>query len=211
LITYLANKIKEQTKEIWDNALKNDTYLTSLAIAIKEKNQRFNLDNNYAEAFIGFVKDNAKGTTKLTDWQKRSWQKLVSLMSGAFQIQYKRDLTKFLMDEYSKISDEFIQINNQYLDYNKILQNIDTIQGMLKDAIDTKNIVRLKWLNESVLSSGRSKKFKPEKHFHEVVKMQFNDLLKQEQGSQENIGLIKNLAKKFQVQLENPNKEQANS
>lgn len=206
LIASLAEKVKIQSKERWNDTLRNNTYLIPLAIAIKEEDSGFYLDNDYADAFIDFVKDVSKGTAKLSDWQKGSWQEIVSLMESSFQIQYKSDLTEFVMDEHDKVSNEFIEFNGEYFDYDKMLQKADTVQNMLRDALSTKNIARLKWLNELVLSSSVGKKFKPQPHFPELVTKQFNDLLKQEQGNKDNTKLIEELASKFQVELEKPTK-----
>jgi hypothetical protein len=210
LIAYLAEKVKSQSKEIWSEALRNDTYLTSLAIALKEKDSSFDLDNDYADAFIDFAKDISKGIAKLTDWQKDFWQKLVSLMGNSFQIQYKSDLTEFVMDEHDKVSNEFIEFSGEYFDYDKILQKADTVQNMLRDALSNKNIAKLNWLNELVLSSSVGKKFKPQSHFPELVRKQFNELLKQEQGNKDNTKLIEELASKFHVKLIDAVREEEN-
>jgi hypothetical protein len=197
LINLLVEKIKVFSKEEWYDSLENDTYLTSLAIAIKEKDKDFSLNNCYFDALIDFTKNYALEKVKLSDWQRDSWSNLFSLMSSAFQKEYKKDLSKFLMDKYQEITKEFVQLNHKYFDYNKLKQEQEFIQNMTREAIKSKDLPLLKWLNESVIGS----KFKPQDHFPEVIKESLNILFKDEGNNLNNKSLIMELAEKFKVDI----------
>jgi len=133
-------------------------------------------------------------------------------MGKEFQEQFKYDWAKFLTDNYSTISDEMIDLNNLYCNYETIKQETVTVQDMLRNAIENKNFIRLKWLNESVLAPDIGKKFKPQKHFFKVIKNPLYGLLQEEftNANTENVDLIKKLAVKFQVELTKPATEEEN-
>lgn len=204
LIKHLADKLKEQSKEKWSEALKDDTYLTSLAITIKEKLNKFGLENDYADAFFDFVKINSDNIDGINDWQKDNWHELVSLATTEFQERFKYDWTKFLIDKHNTICDEILHLNEPYCDYETIEKNIKTIQDILRDSIHNNNFNRLNWLNDSVLSSDKVKKFKPEQYFPKTIKTPLNDLIKiqEEKGNVKNVDLLKELASKFHVEIE---------
>ncbi|MFA5423406.1 MAG: P-loop NTPase fold protein [Phycisphaerae bacterium] len=206
----LANKLKSQSGEAWSNALKNDTYLTSLAIAVQEKLSKFWLGHSYAEAFLDFVKNNSGSESDLSEWQINHWQKLVSLRSKEFISQYKHDWTKFLIENSNAISDEMINLNNLYCDFEKIKQNVDFVQDLLRNAIKEKNFKRLVWINQNVLSSDKGKKFKPNDYFPKTIKEPLNDLNREEkeESNNENVKLIDDIATKLKVKLVDVNKEE---
>ncbi|MHA1854225.1 MAG: P-loop NTPase fold protein, partial [Candidatus Heimdallarchaeaceae archaeon] len=85
VITKIANELRNINKETWIESLREDTYLTSLAIEAKKKRDEFFLENNFTDALIEFV----KSQSDYTDWQKEHWHELISLMGESFQEYYK--------------------------------------------------------------------------------------------------------------------------
>ena len=192
VIGKVANELRNINKETWLNALKEDTYLTLLAIEAKKKRDEFFLENNFTEALIEFV----KSQSDYTDWQKEHWHELISLMGESFQEYYKDKITEYLRDNLNTISLDTFNLNKAYFRYQDILNNTRVIQEAVDTFVNQKNIERLQLLNE-ILSRG---KFKPEKYFLDVIKNPLQELYS-EQDDEEKKTVIKSLAEKFSITL----------
>jgi len=192
VIGKVANELRNINKETWLNALKEDTYLTLLAIEAKKKRDEFFLENNFTEALIEFV----KSQSDYTDWRKEHWHELISLMGESFQEYYKDKITEYLRDNLNTISLDTFNLNKAYFRYQDILNKAKVIQEAVDAIVKQKNIERLQLLNE-ILSKGE---FKPEKYFLDVIKNPLQELYS-EQDDEEKKTVIKFLAEKFSITL----------
>ena len=96
-------------------------------------------------------------------------------------------------------------LNKKYFLYQNIVSRTKVIQDALESFVKSKDIERLQLLNE-ILSEDAKSKFKPEKHFSDVIKKRLQDL-HSEQDSEEKKAVIKSLAKKFNVNLSEGSKD----
>lgn len=192
VITKTADELRNINKEAWFESLIENTYLTSLALEVKNKQKEFFLENNFTDAIIEFVKSDSE----YSDWQKENWHDLISLMGKSFQKYYKDKITEYLYNNLKTISLDTFNLNKEYFNYQEVLNKTKTIQDAIDTILKEKNIERLQLLNE-ILSRG---KFKPEKYFSEVIRKPLQELYS-EAESKEKKSVIESLVRKLSIDI----------
>lgn len=198
VIARIVKELKEINKENWIKALTDDTYLTSLAIEVKKKDEDFYLENDFTDAVLEFV----QSQNDYTNWQKEHWDELISLMGKNFQKYCKDKITEYLRNNLQTISSETFNLNKAYFIYQEILSKTKQIQEAIDKSVKNGDIERLHIMNE-ILSNGT---FKPEDYFLEVIKKPLRELYSK-QDSKEKKEVIKSLAEKLCIDLLDNNKE----
>jgi len=192
VITMIADDLRNINKEVWFESLIENTYLTPLALEVKNKRKEFFLENSLTDAIIDFVKSDSD----YSDWQKENWHNLISLMGKSFQKYYKDKITEYLCNNLKTISIDTFNLNKEYFYYQEVLNKTKIIQDIIDTIVKGKDIERLQLLNE-ILSKG---KFKPEKYFSDVIRKPLQDLYSEE-DSKEKKSVIKSLAEKLSIDL----------
>ena len=193
VISKVAEELQKINKEEWLESLKEDTYLTSLAIEVKKKRDEFCLENDFMDALIEFI----TGSSNYTDWQKDHRNEIVSLMCKSFKLHFSNKITEHLKDNLETIPKDTFDLHKEYFNHQEILKNPKVIQNALEKSIADKDIERLRILSE-ILEEGE---FTPEKHFPDVIRKPLQDLY-QGQDEEEVKTIIKFIAEKFSVELE---------
>ena len=192
VITKIAEELRKLNKEAWFETLKENTYLTSLALEVKKKREEFFLENSFTDALIEFI-NNQSG---YSEWEKEHWHELFSLMGASFQKYYRDQITEYLCNNLNTILPDTFNLNKEYFHYQELVYKTKVIQHAIDFLVKKEDIERLHIINE-ILSKC---KFKFDKYFLDVVKTPIQDLyVKQE--SKENKSVIKSLAEKLSIDL----------
>lgn len=199
VIAEIVKNLKTVDKDAWGEALENDTYLTSLALEIKDKNVDYNLENAFMDAFIEFANKRQSDEHKYADWQKKHWQELVSLMGSSFQTKYKQKISEFLCEHLQDISLDSFTLNKEFFSNKVVIDNRNKIGSAVEDFAETRDFERLKLLND-IVPINKKNMFKIEKHTSDILKAPLRELLRQQEND-ENKEIIRQLANKFKITL----------
>ncbi|MCK5214499.1 MAG: hypothetical protein KAR05_04020 [Candidatus Omnitrophica bacterium] len=193
VIARLAKELKTIDAGIWLESFSLDTYLTSIALKIKERRKDFELQKAYCDAIFDFIKENKE----VTEWQKDNWSKLVGLMGEDFQCHYKIKVTDHLLKLRLKVSSEFYKVNEAYFLLENIEKDVEALQLSVEQFIKDKDLERLGWM-ATLLSKI---KFKSTKAFRNVIIEDFQHLYEENEDEEKKI-LIKQVAKYFNINIE---------
>ena|GEM_PF-2530656 len=201
VVGYIIEILSMVTKEEWHDSLVNDTYLTSLSLAIKEKIPSFSLDNNYYESLDMFLKSCMTGDKTLEDWQKNHLSELITVLGSSFQIHLRNNLTSYLIEIGFKGNVDAIESLLDYLDLKKVVTSgKEKLQEAVGDFINEPNLDALRMIN-TILSHSGGKKFTPDTHLSEVFKAPLTSLVSEQEDS-EDIVMLRELASRFSINLE---------
>lgn len=199
----IATQMQHLDKIAWEKALVDDTYLTSLALVIKEKYESFSLGHAYYEALHDFAENWCKGIGKEpSDWQKDSWGELVNVMGNSFRTQFAKNLTITFWHNLGSAPRTFFSENKNHLDLEDVLENgTSMIQSTLEASLQDKgDFERIKMLSD-MLQTDKSDVFQVEDHFPDFIKEPFNKIFAATEDEEQK-QLLKLIATKFHIPIE---------
>lgn len=189
------------TKEEWHDPFVNDTYLTSLTLALQKKAPTFSLENSYYESLELFLKSYMTGEKTISDWQKNHLSELISVLGSSFQTHLRNNLSNYLIEIGFKGNVDAIEILLDHLDLKKVVTSgKEKLQEAVADYIDEANLDALRMI-DNILSHSGGKKFTPDTHLSEVFKAPLTSLVSEQENS-EDIVMLRELASRFSINLE---------
>jgi hypothetical protein len=203
IINHLANKIKTVTKEQWNTALLNDTYLTTLAIIISEKLRIPELLTNNSDLYEPLLSYLQKSISNgiLSEKQQNELPELVSLLNEDFRTQLENRLADYITENQFKGSPLATSYLLNNINIKKIIKEYKSkIENIVDDAINKSKIEDSLRIIDVILSHQDSAEFKPEKRFAQVFKDRMKTLLRNSEEEKDK-EIIKRLASKFGVDL----------
>lgn len=137
--------IKEYNKEIWVRSLKEDNYLTSLAIELRNKDEKYSLTHNYLDALTDFTLT----TDGISDWQKSHWNELTNLLEKEYKREYITKLSEHFIRSRGEMSKLLYEISCNYIDREKVLKYGSFYETVVEDFIKNDDYDKLKMFNDS--------------------------------------------------------------
>lgn len=204
--TNIISKLVKITKEEWIQAFNNYTYLLSLIIAVKEKNQKFILENNYFDGILDYACRWIKGEIEPTEWIIKNWLALIKLLKSSFQTHFNNKITEIIWQNLMELQFKTFKSFKELLDVkNTINGKIHIMQEFLETILQSEiDFDKLK-LVDIILSKDKKHRFKPEDHFPDVINIPLNALYKSENVNEEHKDLIFRIAERFHVSIEDMN------
>ena len=198
---HLIDKISSLSKEQWNDALNNDTYLTTLAISIHKKTSGLQLGDDLYEPLLQYLLSWISNSIDPSEAQRDELSALIYILKEDFQIQLKDRLTNHIIEIGFKGSSAAISSLLEHIDIGKIItEGKSKIQSTIEDSVRKSEIETLK-IFDMILSHKDGVAFRPGKHLTEVLKSPMKEFYN---SNTENKELIERLAKKFGVDLSKP-------
>ena len=196
---YLTAKLNTVSKDQWDKALKDDSYLTTLAIAIKNKSTKIKLGDNIYDSLLSYLQLWTSNGVVPSDALRDEIVELISMLKTSFKTQLENRLASHLIDLDFKANYSAVSYIINYINIQKVISDGSSkIQDVLEDYIKKSDIDSLKIIN-LILSHKDSSTFIPAQHLSEVFQAPMIELLEADDGS--NKLLIESLAAIFKVDL----------
>lgn len=200
---HIINKINSISKEQWDDALVEDTYLPTLVVEIVNKSYKLELENNFYESLLLYLESWIANSVKPSDILKEEILVLVSILKKSFHTQLKNKLANYIIDTSFKGDFDVLSILLDHISIPKIIiDGTQKIQDALDDAFRSCDINSIKVI-DLILSHKDSFEFKPAPHLAEVFQSPMKGLLEPNNGVDGS--LIERLATKFGVDLSSNN------
>jgi hypothetical protein len=199
LIDYLIRKINSVTGKQWDKALREDIYLTTLAVSINEKSAVLSLANDLYNSLSSYLQAWISKSVTPSEMKQRELPNLIAMLGKDFNQQLKNRLTEHLTNISFKGSPTAVSFLLGYINIENIVtENRNKIQSAAEDAITNSDIETLKIL-DVILSHQDSAKFNPQQHLANIFRTPMKTLLYTKEGI--DIALVERLALKFKVDI----------
>jgi hypothetical protein len=205
----IAAQMQHLDKAVWDNEFKDDTHLTALVLALKQKHEGFSLGHPYYDALHSFAEGWCQGSANPSKWETTNWDALVNVMGKSFYTQFTRNLTITFWHNLDKAPYAFFTSNKNHMELGQILENgVPLIQSTLESSLQNDGeFERIKMLAD-ILQTDQSNVFRVEDHFPDFIKEPFNKLFSKIDNSEQK-ELLELIATKFQIQIEEPEEQAA--
>ncbi|MBP2030574.1 hypothetical protein J2755_001522 [Methanohalophilus levihalophilus] len=202
ILDTLASALVRLEKEGWDTCFAEDTSLADLALMMKAKKSSFSLGNAFLNSIFEIAEQWAMDDIHLNAQQKERWHKFVDLLGDSFQKRYKDKITKLILDEHFSVTDEFYEYNKQFVEYKKLVTDgRSDIQDLVEESLkEDGDFISLGFL-DTVLENDVNRDFLPASHIPDVLSDPFHELY-WAQKDVEKQDLLKRIAKKFKVEIE---------
>lgn len=195
LVSFIANKIKPVSKEVWSKSLDDDTYLTSLALELKKKNAEFELSHDFLDALFEFC----QSTKKVEKWQVDNWQKLVGLLSLPYEKEYRKEVSDYFIEQKGIVSEHYYLLTKNYLDKEKILTKRNLLEDIIDNYIKDEDFEQLKLINNLFEQDEIRKFYKKDKDKIKVVEDRLKDTFKK--STEDQTHLLKEIATKLNINI----------
>ncbi len=146
LINHISDKLKELSKEVWLDSLKNDSYLTSLVLETKKKKKEFELSLNFSDALVEFC--NSGGIEKITDWQKNNWKDMIFLLSNHFQKDFSNKITRHFIQKNGQVSNKYLELSKDYFNKKEILKEEKFLEEFIDSFLENKDYEKIKFMTK---------------------------------------------------------------
>lgn len=197
----LAPLIQIISADRWNDEFENDSFLLSLIIEIKELNNSFKLDHKYADAIILFT---TKSETS-TQWQKDSWEELVSILDDHYVEDYRNKITNHFISSGALVLEEFLDLAPAYINVDDVLKHGSLIESIIADILQQKKISKLAKVHKIISTSSKFSEYVPHANKIKIIKERIDSLLSEEYTEEEKSILIQ-ISKLFNIKLKKINK-----
>ena len=197
----IIQKLVEVSANEWIQAFNEDSYLLSLAVSVRDKNNKFNLENDYFDGIYNYAERWLLGELEAHEWIIDSWINLVKILKTSFQIHFKEKITDILWNKLDSLNFDAFDRNKDYFLITKtISNNIQNLQKFLENALNNNNVLdKLKFL-DLILLKDEKNHFKPESHFSEFISAPLNTFF-QSLIDAESREIVVRIADRFKVSL----------
>ncbi|MBA7536009.1 hypothetical protein ES705_28271 [subsurface metagenome] len=205
--TNIISKLMKITKGEWIQAFNNNTNLLFLIIAVKVKERKFILENNYFDEILDYASRWIKGDVEPTEWIIKNWLELVKVLKSSFQTHFKTKITELIWQNLKQLQLKTFESFQELLDVkNTINGKMQTMQEYLENILKSEIDFDKFKLIDIILSKDNKHRFKPEDHFPDVISTPLNNLYQSEKDNKEHKDMIVRIAERFHVSINDMNK-----
>ncbi|MDY0088757.1 MAG: P-loop NTPase fold protein [Flavobacteriaceae bacterium] len=164
----VKNGLSILNNDILKKSLNSNDYLFDILLEIKGKDNNFSLghilnETLYEFVYGAFLKNNVVYT--FSDWQKSNWSKIVRLLDESHFDNFCKRISKLIVDEKENLSDEFFELNDEFISKSFVIELINKeiehiklyIQEVLQNPSDINKLKYVEYLFK--LESGKQIKF----------------------------------------------------
>jgi hypothetical protein len=204
IINYLIKKINAVTEKQWDKALREDIYLTTLAVTINERSSELSFANDLYNSLFSYLKAWLTNSVTPSEAKQNELPKIIAMLDDDFYQQLKNRLTEHIIDVKFKGSFAAISALLEHINIeNLITYDRIKIQNATEEALKNSDINTIKII-VAILSQPEGAKFKPDKTFVNVLTVPMKRLFYSNKEIDK--ALIERLASIFKVDIsENSN------
>jgi hypothetical protein len=179
LMKFIFDKIKNINKETWAETLKNDTYLSSLAIVLNKKNKEYELSHTYLDALVEFC----YAVEKITTWQKNNLGALIDLLSIPYRKEFSKQITEYFIGQKLEIPDLFLTLLINYFDKSKIIKEENLFEDIIDEYLKNNNLKKIELILPIFDDNEIRKNYKKDTNKIKVIEDRIKDIYKTEDES----------------------------
>ena len=200
--TNIITKLMKITKDEWIQAFDNDTYLLPLIVAVKEKNQKFILENNYFDGILDYASRWIISGIEPTKWIIENWLALVKVLNRSFQKHFITNITEIIWQNLKQLQLKTFESFQELFNVQKTISKEKQIMQKYLDNILQSEIDfnKLK-IVDITLSKDKKNIFLPEKYYTDVITAPINNIYQSEKANEEHKDMIIRIAERFHVSI----------
>ena len=201
LVKSMEEKLHSLSEQQWKNALKNNTFLTTIAIHINKKLSSLNLTNKLYDPLLAFLKDWISNKLSPPENQIPEIPDIILLLDNDFRVRLENRLSSYIIEVNYKASMSSVSNLLDHINIKKIIEeDKDNIQNIIEDSIKKPAVDDALRVLDVILSHQHGNDFKPDDRLAKILRENIKLLLHRSKEDADK-DLVKRLASKFHIDI----------